>query len=82
MACSGVHNQSAQPKNGTYWYAIADDACNGVPATPCVWGSNLNEFGSESRIWSATTPCSVPVLDNWENQANNWEVEADNWEVA
>ena len=51
------------PENNSWWYAIANEACNGTPFNPCVWGVNTNTFGTETRIWSSTTECSVPVLD-------------------
>jgi len=72
-----------QPMNGSWWYAIADNACNVAPLPPCQWGSNQNTFGTETRVWSATTPCAAPpVAVNWEAASSNWEAEPDNWETV
>jgi hypothetical protein len=71
-----------QPLNGSWWYAISQDP--GIPPVPCEWGANGNTFGTETRIFSATTPCSAvpPVVENWETAASNWEAEAENWETV
>jgi hypothetical protein len=68
--------------NGSWWYAIADYAC-GAPLPACQWGSNQNTFGTETRVWSATTPCAAPpAVTNWETASANWEAEPDNWETV
>jgi len=76
------HYGITQPLNGSWWYAIADYACN-VPQVPCTWGGNTNTFGTETRVWSSTSPCAAPpVVVNWETASANWEAEPDNWETV
>ena len=76
------HYGITQPLNGSWWFAIADEVCNGIPATPCIWGVNTNTFSQDSRIWSSTAPCTLPPTnENWEVVTRNWEIEPDNWEA-
>ena len=84
IALAAYYNISA-PVNASWWYAIADEVCNGIPAVPCIWGSNSNEYGVETRQWGSTSPCTIvppPINLNWETAPDNWEVEADNWETV
>ena len=68
------------PLNGSWWMALADGA---APALGCEWGQATATFGQDTRLWSATTSCTIPPAgpENWEAAAANWEAEADNWET-
>ena len=44
-----------EPVNASWWYAIADEACNGAPPTnPFTWNLNTTLWNAEVRTWSLT----------------------------
>ena len=82
IALANYYGITTPEPYGTWWNAIAQTVC-AAPAIPCTWGGNTNTFGTETRVWSSTSPCSAPpVVVNWETASANWEAEPDNWETV
>jgi hypothetical protein len=82
IALANYYGITQPGEYGTWWNAIQDTVCTTPPVTGCEWGSAQATFGQDSRIWSSTSPCTIPPTnENWEVVTRNWEVEPDNWEA-